>query len=88
MAKLIMEHSGEEFDIEDDSPITQECEEAGIPFGCTEGVCGTCTIEVVQGMENLNPPTQQELDFLGDDTSKERLACQCRLKCGSVTIRY
>jgi ferredoxin len=43
---------------------------------------------VVQGMENLNPPTQQELDFLGDDTSKERLACQCRLKCGSVTIRY
>lgn len=80
-AKLIFEHDNEEIELEDGSPIAEFCEEAGVPFACTEGVCGTCVIEVKEGMENLTDPTQEEKDFLGEDTMGERLACQCKINC-------
>lgn len=88
MAKLFFEHSGEEINLPDNSPIAEACEEAGVPFACTEGVCGTCVIEVKEGKENLSDPTQEELDFLGDGTCSERLACQCKIKSGSVKISF
>ncbi len=88
MAKLIFEHSGEEVELPDGSPIQEVCEEAGVPFACTEGVCGTCVIEVKEGKENLSRPTQEEEDFLGEGTCDERLACQCRIKQGNVTILF
>ena len=47
MAKLIFENNKEEVEIPDGSPIKDECEQAGIPFACSEGVCGSCIIEVV-----------------------------------------
>jgi len=49
MAKLIFEHNDEEIELPDDSPIAEVCEEAGVPFACTEGVCGTCVIEIKEG---------------------------------------
>ena len=55
--------------------------------GCSEGVCGTCVIEVVEGMDNLSDFTQEERDFLGDQNC-ERLACQCKLKGGCVKIKF
>lgn len=88
MAKLIFSNTDEEHEIEDGAPIAPLCEEAGVPFACTEGVCGTCVIEVVEGEENLSQPTQEEKDFLGDCVTDERLACQCRIKGGCVKIRY
>jgi len=87
MAKLIFEHQDEEKEIEDGESIIQACEEAGVPFACTEGVCGTCVIEVSEGMENLSPFTQEESDFLGDQ-NKERLACQCKIRGGCVKITF
>lgn len=88
MAKLKFEDTGEEHDLQDDSPIAEICEDAGVPFACTEGVCGTCVVEVVDGHANLTEPTQEEFDFLGDDVGDERLACQCRIKGGCVKIKY
>ena len=85
MARLIL--NDDEVEIEDGSPLQELCEEAGVPFACTEGVCGTCVIEVKEGNENLSELTQEELDFLGE-TDEERLACQCRIKQGTVTIDY
>lgn len=87
MGKLIFEDTGEEFEIEDGAPIAELCEEAGVPFACTEGVCGTCVIEVKEGMENLSEFTQEEEDFLGE-LEHERLACQCKLKGGCVKISF
>ena len=87
MAKLIFENTKESAELTDGSPIIEVCEEAGIPFACTEGVCGTCVIEVSEGMENLSDYTQEESDFLGD-MNKERLACQCKIKCGTVKIKF
>jgi ferredoxin len=88
MAKLIFDHNGEEVELEDGSPIAQPCEEAGLPFACTEGVCGTCYFRVLEGRENLSSPTQEEKDFIGEDNDEERLACQCRIKCGVVRISF
>ncbi len=87
MAKLIFEDTGEEHELEDGSLIAEVCEEAGIPFACTEGICGTCVIEVTEGMENLSEFTQEEEDFLGE-LDEERLACQCKIKGGCVKINF
>lgn len=88
MAKLIFENTSEETEIADNSPIAEACEEAGVHFACTEGVCGTCVIEITEGMQNLSTPTPEEVDFLGDDTAEERLACQCTIKSGTVKIQH
>ncbi len=88
MAKLIFDHNEEEIELDDGNPIAEACEEAGVPFACTEGVCGTCVIEIKEGKDNLTSPTQEELDFLGDGTCGERLACQCKIKQGTVKISF
>ena len=88
MAKLKFEHSGEEFDLADGTEIKDLCEEAGVPFACTEGVCGTCVVEVLGGEANLSKPTQEEEDFLGEDVLDERLACQCKIQHGDVTLTF
>lgn len=88
MAKLIFDNNGDEFDLEEGSEIAEICEEQGVPFACTEGVCGTCVIEVIEGEGNLTDPTQEEEDFLGAGVTDERLACQCKMKNGTVKIRY
>lgn len=88
MAKLVFDHNGEEMELPDGAPIAESCEEAGVPFACTEGVCGTCVIEIKEGKENLSEPTQEEKDFLGDGTCDERLACQCKIKQGKVRITF
>lgn len=87
MGKLIFVDTGDEIEVPDEEKIATACEDAGVPFACTEGVCGTCVIEVKEGMENLSSFTQEEKDFLGD-MSCERLACQCRIKKGIVKIKF
>jgi ferredoxin len=87
MAKLVFVNTKEEKELGDGSPLIECCEEAGVPFACTEGVCGTCVIEVLEGMDNLSEFTQEERDFLGDP-GRERLACQCKIKGGCVKITF
>jgi ferredoxin len=87
MAKLILVDQQEEIALKDGERIQEVCEEAGVPFACTEGICGTCVIEVDEGMENLSPFTREEEDFFGE-MEHERLACQCRLLGGCVKIRF
>ena len=49
-----------------------------------DGACGTCRVEVIEGWDNMSPPTP-------DETYKEleapyRLSCQCKL-LGDVIVR-
>lgn len=67
-------------------------EQAGIEMeaGCFNCSCGTCVAEVVSGMENLEPPTDEELDVLDQwnkDPEKFRLTCCVRIKSGDVVIK-
>ncbi len=91
MAKIIF-NEDEEVIIPNGELIKEYCENVGIPFACEEGICGTCVIEVEEGGENLTDFTQEEIDFLGEqDISEEgceRLACQCKIKSGTVRVRF
>jgi ferredoxin len=62
---------------------------ADIQFGCREGSCATCMIEVVEGMENLNGHTEaEETTLLPEELEGNiRLACQCRVSGGRVSIQ-
>ena len=86
MAKIIF-NDDEEIVVDDGSPIKPLCEEQGVPFACEEGVCGTCVIEVEEGMDNLSEMTQEEIDFLGEQ-DLERLACQCKINQGCVKVKF
>jgi ferredoxin len=88
MAKLIFENTQDEYEIPDGSSIVEPCEKAGVVFACGYmGICGSCLVEVVEGMENLTPLTQEEKDFLGED-GNNRLACQCKIKKGTVKLKF
>jgi len=49
------------------------------------GQCGTCVVEVVEGMENLSPRTEVENRKLKRKPENYRLACQTLVQ-GPVSI--
>ncbi|TVR09367.1 MAG: (2Fe-2S)-binding protein [Phormidium sp. GEM2.Bin31] len=50
------------------------------------GQCGTCIVEVIEGMENLSPPTETEKRKLRKKPDSYRLACQVQVN-GEVSIK-
>lgn len=50
------------------------------------GQCGTCVVEVVEGMENLSPKTAVEERKLRKKPEAYRLACQVMVN-GPVTVK-
>ena len=73
-------------DVKDGDKIKNAAEEIGVLFGCEDGICGTCMIDVVKGEKNLSEITQAEKDLERDE--KHRLACQCKMKKGEVVIDF
>jgi nitrite reductase (NADH) large subunit len=62
--------------------------EQPIEAGCRMGVCGADPVAVLDGMSNLSPPEQDELNTLrrlglGKST---RMACCARISAGTVTV--
>lgn len=84
MAKIFVDD--QEHEVADGASIMAGCEALGVPFGCTEGRCGTCAVEVVEGGENLAPRTEAENELRLRDN--ERLACQAHVQSGSVKFTY
>ena len=73
--------NNKEFELNKGDEIREACNEAGIPFGCEDGQCGVCMIEVKKGEELLNDVNEKETDLgLEASDKKHRLACQCRIK--------
>ncbi len=58
-----------------------------IPFGCENGLCGTCLVSVKEGEDNLSEKTDIEKETLEAILAYEdqRLACQCKVQ-GDVTF--
>ena len=71
-------------ELKDGDAVLSACEELGVPFGCTNGVCGTCTTVVLSGVEHLGAPNGNEKAMGLKPT--ERLMCQCKIRGGDVTI--
>ncbi len=84
MAKIHIDEA--EFDVADGEKFVEAAEAVGVPFGCTEGICGTCKCKVVEGAENLSAKNQEELDFGLDDD--ERLLCQVKVTSGTVKFKF
>jgi 2Fe-2S ferredoxin len=65
--------------------------EAGLDIDHTcggNGTCGTCLVEVVEGLEKLNERTEQELE-MGEDRKfkpNERLSCQIQA-CDGLVVK-
>ncbi|MGE4170104.1 MAG: 2Fe-2S iron-sulfur cluster-binding protein [Candidatus Margulisiibacteriota bacterium] len=76
----------QEVEVADGDKIVDAIEEAGVPIGCSNGVCGTCEVEVTEGMEHLSELTDEEKD-LGMEGAK-RLGCQCTISGGTVKLTY
>lgn len=72
-----------------------EASGSALPFGCRDGMCGTCAVDIVQGMEFLSGKTNKELVVLkeicfGTATPNTRLSCQMKIEQpnGVVRIKY
>ncbi|MEB3312046.1 MAG: 2Fe-2S iron-sulfur cluster-binding protein [Snowella sp.] len=50
------------------------------------GQCGTCIVEIVEGMENLSPKTDFELRVLKKKPESYRLACQTIVN-GAIRVK-
>lgn len=63
--------------------------EAGVPYRCGGGLCGTCKVFIESGAENLTEIKKQEVNKLGEELLKKgyRLACQSFAK-GDVTLSW
>jgi ferredoxin len=89
MPKLTFTQTGETFDLASGTSLLVFCQETQTPqtFGCTVGHCGACICRVTNGGENLNPPSEGELETLEQLESGEgaRLGCQLEIQ-GDVTI--
>ncbi|MFA7692141.1 MAG: (2Fe-2S)-binding protein [Candidatus Hydrogenedentes bacterium] len=84
MATIIID--GETREVPDGTSIMDACEDLGVMFVCRAGICGTCVITVTEGMENLEPKTEEEENMdLSDD---QRLACQAIIKSGTVVATF
>ena len=80
----IIKTNSKQVQLGDGAPVLPACEELGVPFGCTNGVCGTCTTVVKSGMEYLGEKNNNEKSMGLNDS--ERLMCQCNISGGEVEI--
>jgi ferredoxin len=92
MPKITVLPANVSAEVEPGELLLEAGEKAGVEMeaGCFSCSCGTCVVEVVSGMENLEPPTPEELDVLDQwnrDPEKYRLACCVRIQKGEVVIR-
>jgi ferredoxin len=72
--------------------VLDACDEmrAGVPFGCRNASCGSCTVEVVAGAASLEPPSRLEASVLLHHSvdATDRLACRAVIAApGLVRLR-
>jgi ferredoxin len=62
---------------------------SGIVYGCREGDCGTCIMEVIEGWSNLSEPSVLEDKVLRENMAGKhhRLACQAQVLGGEIKVK-
>ncbi len=69
--------------------VSEKESASGIIYGCREGDCGTCLMEVTDGWENLSQPSIVEDRVLRENHAgrHQRLACQAQVLGGKVCVK-
>jgi ferredoxin len=80
-----------ETEVPEGGPLIDVCDAltAPVPFSCRSATCATCLVEIVSGLELLEPPGAAEtelLEILGEPPER-RLACQARLRSDSGLVQ-
>lgn len=90
MAKITFVKTGETHEVEPGTSFLDHCQANNAPtdFGCTVGSCGTCCIVIEQGIENVNPADDEELETVEmcTDEAGARLGCRIVVN-GDITVR-
>jgi ferredoxin len=89
MPKVTFKDDDIDVDVDDGANLRDVAMEEGssIPFGCEQGICGTCLSNIPSGEENLSPAEEQEEETvaaMGGEPG-QRLICQCQVH-GDVEI--
>lgn len=84
MLKLIGRKNEKQVEIETGQTILDHALKTNVDWGfsCIRGTCARCRTLVIEGMDLLNEPTEEEEDRLDEDELKEgyRLGCQAVLR--------
>lgn len=79
-----------EVDVPEGGALVDLCDlhEAPVPFSCRSASCGTCRVDVLEGLESFEAPSDDEADVLAifADPPTRRLACSAKLRPGSGVI--
>ena len=90
MPKITFRPGGQTFEVPAGTRYLDFCQEKSAPqnFGCTVGSCGTCVLILVQGAENVPPPTEDELETVRMCTDADaRLGCQLVVN-GDIVVKH
>ena len=90
MATVEIKNEGKTVEVPDGSVLVELEGKCGILFACKAGSCGSSNVKVLEGMENLEAPNEEEkmgLETFGSDPA-ERLLCQAKIKGGKVVVEY
>ncbi len=84
-------NSGESITVDAEENLSESMDVTNSPilFGCRTGICATCLVRVIEGMEHLPPVSEEEAEVLELETEDPqcRLACQLHLN-GDVKLEY
>ncbi len=88
--KISFEEDFPDLQIKRDAHLSEvlNVQNSPILFGCRIGICGTCSVEVIEE-QGLHPRTADEAEYLEalcPDKPNSRLACQIRM-CADLKIR-
>lgn len=89
MPKIIFAPTNQSFEVEKGTTILLAAVRNGVPLphDCTEAICGTDRVKILQGQENLSEKTDDEELTLGmiNAGADDRLACVARV-LGDVVV--
>ena len=102
MPTVSIEGNERKFEVKEQDILLDALEKQGVdlPHGCLAGSCGACRIEIIEGADNLEPPSDLEQDTVsairvnyerkhGADSAKGktfRLSCRAKVK-GDIKFR-
>ena len=90
MPKITLSSNGQSYEVPEGTSFLEFCQTNDAPhnFGCTVGSCGTCVSALDEGAENVDPPSEDELETVEMCSGVEgaRLCCQLKVN-GDITVR-